>query len=245
MKILFLDESGDHSLDKIDSEYPVFVLGGVIVDAEYANGELTDRLKQFKLDLFGHDELVLHTADIARVRKGFERLTDTTFRQKFYDRLNELMQSLEYTVVACAIKKDEHLMRYGLNALDPYLLSLNVLIERFCFDITDADAGQIIAERRSPMLDNELELAWLNLKISGTQYLVGSDIQKRIGQLTLRDKKANIAGLQLADLVISPIGRYVIGKQPMKDWLIIESKFRRQPGHSDYLGSGLIILPKK
>jgi len=32
MKVLFLDESGDHSLNVIDPQYPVFVLGGVIVD---------------------------------------------------------------------------------------------------------------------------------------------------------------------------------------------------------------------
>lgn len=155
------------------------------------------------------------------------------------------MQSLDYMTVACAIKKDEHLSPYGLNALDPYLVSLNVLVERFCFEIGDNDEGQIIAEKRGPTLDNELELAWLNLKISGTQYLRAADIQKRINQLTLRDKKANIAGLQLADLVVSPIGRYVIGKPPMEDWCIVESKFRRQPNQSNYLGSGLIILPKK
>ena len=33
MKILFLDESRDHSLSVIDPQYPVFVLGRVIVDA--------------------------------------------------------------------------------------------------------------------------------------------------------------------------------------------------------------------
>jgi Trm5-related predicted tRNA methylase len=53
MKLLFLDESGDHSLDKIDPQYPVFVLGGIIVDEEYAKGELTQRVQKFKQDLFG------------------------------------------------------------------------------------------------------------------------------------------------------------------------------------------------
>jgi hypothetical protein len=32
VKLLFLDESGDH----IDPQYPLFVLGGVIVDKDYA-----------------------------------------------------------------------------------------------------------------------------------------------------------------------------------------------------------------
>ncbi len=37
--------------------------------------------------------------------------------------------------MACAIHKDEHLSRYGVAALDPYLLSLDVLVELFCLDI--------------------------------------------------------------------------------------------------------------
>jgi len=32
MKILFLDESGDHNMEKIDSKYPVFVLAGAIFE---------------------------------------------------------------------------------------------------------------------------------------------------------------------------------------------------------------------
>lgn len=61
---MFLDESGDHSLTVIDPQYPVFVLGGVIVDRAYASGEMARRVRQFKLDLFGRDDLILHTADI-------------------------------------------------------------------------------------------------------------------------------------------------------------------------------------
>jgi len=40
MKSLFLDESGDHSLSVIDPQFPVFVLGGVIFDADYAANEM-------------------------------------------------------------------------------------------------------------------------------------------------------------------------------------------------------------
>jgi len=48
MKILFLDESSSHNLSVIDPQYPVFVLGGVIVDEAYAEGELTDSIQQIK-----------------------------------------------------------------------------------------------------------------------------------------------------------------------------------------------------
>ena len=48
MKVLFLDESGDHNLAKIDSSYPLFVLGGVIVEKDYAKSELPKEFSEFK-----------------------------------------------------------------------------------------------------------------------------------------------------------------------------------------------------
>ena len=196
MKILFLDESGDHNLAKIDPQYPLFVLGGVIADKDYAEGEMEVAVSDFKLRLFGRDDMILHTSDITRNRNGFERLKETAFRGWFYRELNELMRSLDYRVVACVIRKQAHLSTYGLAALDPYLLSLDILIERFCMDVGGiAKSGMIIAEKRDPTLDRQLELAWLNLRIQGTQYMQAVEIDRRIRALTLRDKTENIAGL--------------------------------------------------
>jgi hypothetical protein len=244
VKLLFLDESGDHNLSIIDPQYPLFVLGGVIVEKDYADGVLPAALADFKKEMLGRSDIVLHTADIARNRNGFERLKDRTFRELFYRGLNTLMRDLDYSVVACVIRKDQHLARYGMAALDPYLLSLDILVERFCFDIGKVgDGGLIVAEKRDPTLDHELELAWLNLKIQGTRYLKAIDIENRISGLTLRSKKDNIAGLQLADLVVSPIGRHVLGKADKEDWQIVESKFRRDR-HGKSEGHGLVILPK-
>jgi hypothetical protein len=244
MKVLFLDESGDHNLSTIDPQYPIFVLGGVILDKDYADTVLTDELNAFKTAFFGRSDIVLHTAGIARNHDGFERLKDAVFRKEFYSALNALMRRLEYSVVACAIRKEEHLSRYGVAALDPYMLSLDVLVERFCFAIGKiSGGGVIVAERRDPTLDRELDLAWLNLKIQGTRYLRASDIGDRILGLNLRSKTDNIPGLQLADLVVSPIGRRVLGKPEKEDWRIVEEKFRRSPkGRVD--GYGLVTLPK-
>lgn len=40
MKLLFLDESGDANLHNVDPEYPVFVLGGIIVDEAHYKTEI-------------------------------------------------------------------------------------------------------------------------------------------------------------------------------------------------------------
>ncbi|MBU4175088.1 MAG: DUF3800 domain-containing protein [Actinobacteria bacterium] len=244
MKVLFLDESGDHNLLAIDPQYPIFVLGGVILDKEYAEGELTRRMNIFKQKLFGTEDVILHTADITRNRSGFERMKEPAFREYFYEELNELMSGLDYRVVACAIRKDEHLAKYGLSALDPYMLSFDILVERLCFEVGRVSrGGLIVAEERDPTLDRELELAYLNLKIQGTRYIKAKDIIDRIAGLVLRSKSENVAGLQLADLVVTPIGRHVLGKRDKEDWRIVEKKLRRsRDGRVE--GAGLVILPR-
>lgn len=244
MKVLFLDESGDHNLSVIDPQYPMFVLGGVILEVDYAKGPLTDAVNDFKRRMLGRTDIVLHTADIIRNRNGFERMKDAGFRAEFLNGLNALMRWAEYRAVACSVHKTAHLARYGFGAVDPYMLSLDVLVERFCMDVGDvARGGYIVAEKRDPVLDRGLDLAWLNLKINGTRFMQAHDIDNRIGGLALRAKSDNIAGLQLADLVVSPIGRHVLGKPDREDWTIVESKFRRSPkGKID--GYGLVCLPK-
>lgn len=64
LQIMFLDESDNHGLTQIDPEYPVFVLGGVIVERAYAEGPLEERLRAFKREVFERDDLILHTADL-------------------------------------------------------------------------------------------------------------------------------------------------------------------------------------
>lgn len=245
MQTLFLDESGDHSLTVIDPQYPVFVLGGVILNDDYERGEASARLERFKRDLFGSHDFVLHTADIVRQVGPFSILSDSCIRSTFRHRLNALMRELEFTVVACAIRKDAHLAAYGTSALDPYILSLNVLIERFCFalhDLGETEPGVVIAERRDPALDAALLAAWRHIRARGTSYLRPATIRERIARLDLQGKSPGRIGLELADLVVSPIGRYVAEKPPREDWAIVEAKLRRRGG--SYWGSGLVVLPK-
>jgi len=243
---MFLDESGDHSLDVIDPQYPMFVLGGCIMDFGYHEDILVPRLKEYKKNLFGRDDFILHTREIVRRKGIFRKLTDKSFRERFYKETNCLMGELEYTVVACAIKKDYHLAKYGLAAIDPYMLSLRILVERFVFEVRQnggGEEGHIVAESRDETLDNELRLAWMNLRTSGTGYVTASEVRKHVSELHIRDKKKGIAGLQIADMIVSPIGRHVLGKRAKGDWKIIEGKFRRG-GNGRYMGYGLVIMPK-
>ncbi|MDQ3780341.1 MAG: DUF3800 domain-containing protein [Chloroflexota bacterium] len=249
VKVMYLDESGDHNLNpkKINPLYPVFVLGGVIVDRAYLRTVIAPEIRAFKLRHFGRDDIVLHTVDMGKGRRDYAFLADPALRAYFYADLNATLAVLDYKVVACVIKKPQHIAQYGVNAADPYLYSLDILVERFCRELGgQQDAGIICAERRNPGLDEQLKETWETLLTSGagTGYAKSAEIDEKIIGLQLKDKRPNLVGLQLADLVITPIGRHVAGMPPKLDevlWTVVESKLRRVGG--TYMGRGLIIRP--
>jgi len=246
MMTLFIDESGDHNLTKIHSDYPIFVLTGIILDSELVETKVNPAMNQVKENLFNSKEIILHTADIVRNHGPFVKLKDLQTRQIFYEQLNQLIMELPFKVIACIIDKPRHKERYSDTALDPYQLSLIVLVERFVYELRDhqQDSGEIIAESRGASLDEQLRFAWEGVKTRGTQYIRASEIRRRISDLTIRPKSDNSAGLQLADLVASPIGRHYLGKIDHEDYALIEQKFRRHPTTEKMEGYGLIILPK-
>jgi hypothetical protein len=243
METLFLDESGNHSLNAYESAYPVFVLGGVLVNDDDLAG-IERAVRAFKIESFGHDALVLHSADIARNRRGFETLADPCVRQRFLGDLTSLVASLEFTVIACAIQKTRLVERYGELAIDPYALSLGIVVERFCFALGPRAKGRLVVECRNPRLDRELRTAWDLLRINGTRYVGPSTIARRITSLAFHRKTERLAGLELADLVVSPLGRMVADMPSRPDTDVVLGKLRTGPD-GRWEGAGLVVLPKE
>lgn len=247
MKVVYIDESGDHRLKRINPNYPIFVLGGVIADRAYVREVMEPRVRRFKQQFFGREDVILHTVDMRNNAGDFTFLIDPVRRSIFYTELNAMLDELDYKVIAVVIKKDGYIARYTSNPRDLYMFAFEMLIERFCHDLgNDLDAGFICAEKRDQTLDRELMNAWETLRTSGAGIRFASSrrIDDRIVGLDLRDKKPNLAGMQLADLVITPIGRHVL-KSPEKadqvQWSVVEKKLRRVG--ADYWGKGLVVRP--
>ena len=166
MRILYIDETGDHSLSKIDKSYPIFVLSGVIINKDYHDGELTTKLNALKQKHFGTEDIVLHSQEMTHPQSAnnnlYMKFMDTEFRKKFYVDFEKLLLSASLSIVACVILKSKHFAKYGLEAKDPYLLSFDNLINRLIFDLSDNQKGRIIAESRNSVLDNQLEISYLS-----------------------------------------------------------------------------------
>lgn len=251
MKIMFVDESGHHNLDPetSDPNYPIFVLCGCIFDEKYYREEVVKKFNEFKIKFFGSDDIIFHTLEMTRPLKTkerrFDKFSDPKFRVDFYEALNKFLSDIDFVLVACVIKKPAHLEKYGLSALDPYLLSFDNLLNVFTAEFSKNEQGKIVAERRNSALDNQLDLAWLNIKISGTELFTGAVIKEKIENLYLQPRSTNEAGLQIADLIASPVGRKILGIKSKPghevDYSIIEKKFRKKKEDDN---PGLVILPK-
>lgn len=224
MKTLALDESGDDNLVRIDPDYPIFVLGGVILEDEYAQAYADEAMTAFKRDMFGRTDFVLHTAEIVRNAGVFATLLDRSFREEFYRRLNQMMRELDFSVIACAIRKDRLTQGAPTTLRDPYCDALERLIASFCRIIGNHSGGRIRVERLQPTIDRRGLRRWRTLQQIGTAELSGRAVRRRITSLSFHDKSERLVGLELADLVVTPIGRHIIGRPDQPDWDVVRSK---------------------
>jgi hypothetical protein len=251
-KVLYIDETGDHSLSKIDKSYPLFVLTGILVDEQYHDTELTDKLNQFKIRHFGDSKIVLHSQEMTHPQNAsnplYVRFMDAVFRRKFYADFDRLLESIDIQIVACVILKNNHFAKYGLEAKDPYLLSFDNLLNRLLFELDDQQRGRIVAESRNSILDSQLEIAYLTARVEGTNKVQPAEIKLKLDSgLQFRRKVDNIAGLQIADMVATPIARYYMQKleRPGNQlaYKTVFTKVRSINGRWENVG--ITVLPQK
>lgn len=229
--ILFLDESGDHVLQKINPEYPIFGLGGAIIDKEHYYQDVVPRTEDFKLRIFGTKDIILHSSKIAKQKENFVCLRNKELWEKFNLEFEKLLTGCDLTVISTVIKKDEHIARYK-NPYCPYEYSLEIVMECFAKILYRGKRiGYIIAESRGKKEDRELLEAYESITKGGTRYMHPRQINERIKGFSFKKKSSNIVGLQLSDLCISCITAAVLNNNyERKDYRIVKEKMDKWHG---------------
>lgn len=238
--IVFVDESGDHSLDKIDSAYPIFVLAFCLMPFAAYNEQVAPAIRRLKFDLFGHDTVVLHEADIVRRRHAFSAVSEKD-RNGLMARLGEVVRNADMTVIAVAIHKQWHAARYR-SPEHPYHLAMQYGLERLHRHMRGVNQQgrrtHVVCERRGHHEDSELELAFRRV-CDGHN----AARQRLCFEIVMADKKCNSEGLQIADLVARPIGRHVLDPpQPNRAFDVIRQKLATN-AHGSIAGWGLKVFP--
>lgn len=206
--LVFVDESGDHGLDAIDPGYPVFVLAFCIIGkTDYIN-TVVPTIQRFKLKRFGHDNIILHERDIRKDVGDFAFLKTKEKKDAFLGELTQIVADAPFTLICSVIRKEALKQKYS-NPDNPYHIALGFGLERVHYYLkgqgADVAKTHVIVERRGRREDAELELEFRRV-CDGANY----HGEKLPLEIVFADKKANLPGLQLADLVARPVGMSIL-----------------------------------
>lgn len=246
MQILFLDESGDHNLTKIDSTYPAFCLAGMIISEEDYEDELSPNIDSLKLKYWKTTDVILHSRDIRKCLPPFNILMNKDTKGRFYEDIDNIFLNAPVTLLASIILKEKLNHTYA-TPMNPYEISLLFIMERFLYHLEEIDeVGYISVESRDKKMNASLLESYTKIISygSGAQYrVVPSRYQSRIRKLEFVTKAENENGHQIADLIAYPTTNKILyPNRTNPSFEIIKQKFRKSPG-GRIKGYGIKVFP--
>lgn len=238
--IAYFDESGDHGLLNIDPDFPVFVLCGCVFHVPTL---LATELGQFlgiKFKYFAHDAVVLRSHDIRKRVGPFQVLTNPQIRSSFMDDIARFYRGSTFTIIAAAIDKTKHSLRYAAPD-DPYGIALLFCLERLYGHLKDkGEEGRSITcvfESRGSKEDSGLAAEFARVCSGQNQW------GRLPFHMVFADKKTNMPGLQVADLAAYPIARSIASPaSPNPAYAAVAHRFRTS-SNGEVMGWGLKVFP--
>ncbi len=102
--IVYVDESGDHGMQTVDQNYPVFVLAFCVFYKRHYSERVVPALEKFKFNHFGHDHVVLHEHEI-RKETGQFRFHSRQHKLDFLGQLTSIIETSNFILISCVIDK--------------------------------------------------------------------------------------------------------------------------------------------
>lgn len=244
--VVYVDESGDHSLASIDAGYPVFVLALCVFHKRHYAEKIIPAVEKLKFNYFGHDSVVLHENEIRKQKGDFAFLSHRPTRDEFMGQLSSIMEASNFILIACVVDKARVSRSEGAIS-NPYHIALGMCLEALHSFL--AEKGQdkvqthVVVECRGKKEDAELELEFRRI-------CDGNNASNRHlpFEVIFANKQINSTGLQLADLVARPVGlSYLRPGQPNQAFDVLKRKFYCDGGRervgTGYESVGLLIYP--
>lgn len=258
---LYLDESGDHVFRDVSQPQHRFLclLGCWFKNPDYLLFQ--KKLQELKQKHFPHnpdEPVILHREDIINRRKAFWVLIDEEKRMGFDDELLGLMKESEFRIVGVVIDKLALRNAYQEASAHPYHLGMGFLLQRYVGYLNHVNrGGDVMAESRGGKEDRLLADSYTRTYDRGAWMVPAESFQKALTsrQLKLKTKHANIAGLQLADLLGHPVKQFILhfyrvveedlAPFASKIMAVVESKFNAHLYDGRVEGYGFVLYPKK
>lgn len=257
---LYVDEVGTDGLTHLEKDKHRYLsLTGVAMRVCHARDQLCRNMDWIKANVFEHDPdspVVLHRKEIMGLKGPYEILRQEDKRVLFNRAILRLFEVTEYKVITALIDKNWMVRQEHWTKTHPYHYLMEIVVEKYAqFLERQGEIGDIMPESRQAK-DKLLQMAFDAVRSKGTDYVSSARIQSaiRAKSLKFRAKSANIAGLQLCDLLAHP--SHIYTRQLMKHKvslgpfatqvadILVKNKYDRSPNSGKIIGYGIKHLPQ-
>lgn len=237
--LVFIDEVGSPELDHIDPEFPLFGVAMVVCDSVDYVTRIVPAFMGLKVRHFGTELPILHSRDIRKAQGDFAILGVASRRTTFLAELSATIEQAPFRLILVFIKKDLHREQRGAIAHQAYSLALDYALDELLPELGTPEASgvNLILEARGKKEDGEVAAALKGTLRDGTQSHSPVEFAQHDWRIAFADKKANVIGTQLADLVLYPAARHILN--PVKSHPNWETVRRKVCAN----GRGLKVFP--
>lgn len=231
--VVYVDESGDHGLDNIDKDYPVFVLSFCCFKIDDYIKEAVPLIQELKFKYFGHDQIIFHEQKIRKQKGDFSFLRrNRALREEFLEDINKLVSEIKVDIFAMVIDKPRLKAKYK-SPYNPYNIGMQfgmeIIYKHLLYNGQKGKKVNFIFEKRGKKEDDELELEFRRIYDGVSFGWKKFTFNQMDYDIVFADKKSNSSGLQLADLTARPIGlKHIRPSQANRAFDIIDSKIKRR-----------------
>jgi hypothetical protein len=259
---LFIDEVGNSDLSgaATDANIRYLSLTGLLTTKNHHASSITTKLNRVKELLPSHstaNPLVVHRREIVRREGKFTCLREEAVQTRFDEAILDCIAQSPFLITTVQIDKKAHLEQYDAWQFDPYHYCLRCLVERYVLYLKrHQHRGDVVIEPRYKKADKKVKASFERIYDDGTENIPARIIQKHLLSRDIQffDKSANIAGLQIVDLIAHPSARYMRFKRDGLELppdfgrkvadILVEKKYARNPHNRIIDGWGTKWLPK-
>jgi len=256
---LYIDEVGNSDLGSSQNPNQRYLsLTGVIIELGYVDKVLFPEMETIKRKFFtSHpdDPIVFHRKELVNKEPPFSALKNSKVEREFNVEILESLIRWDYTVITAVVDKLQLIEQYQVWRYDPYHYCLKILVERYIRWLQRHNSeGDILAESRGGREDMRLKKSFEKVYEEGSDWVTPDLLQVHLtsGQVKVKPKANNIAGLQLADLIAHPSYKVSLTRRNREGLpdnfggqigqILLDSKYDRSPsGRID--GWGIKWLP--
>lgn len=223
--MLFVDESGEHGMRKINPDFPILTIAGCAFTLEDYRAFEQDVIV-FKHDVLGDSAAPLHSRDIRKWEGPFANIRPDD-RPAVQKRISGFMGRGRFTLIGVTIRKDLLAGSYR-SPRPPYELAVEYLLERYYALLHhNGMKGAVCPESRGKREDAAVADEYSRFRKSGFHTTTPAEVQARLpGPIMFGRKTDGCCGLEAADLAAYPIARHVLDPAKVNPaFEVLRSKF--------------------